>query len=489
MSELSIGELVRPVEVFHQHALLSSALPSLARGRPVVVHHRGEHFLLLPSAAAGQRPTRRLDDLPLAPTTPVPFETPLLSALEQTAPDAMPYVAVARDDEIVGVVSRTALVERAAEESLAGTTPRDRLVLLGEFAGAIAHDFNNLLTITLGRAALLERELEDGSAAHQHVREIGDATSRAAALVRQLLAFGSRELVRPVTLDLRAMLLSLQALLDRLLGEDIELIFEVAGDLWPISADPRQIERILTNLVVNARHAMPDGGTLTIRVRNLDGARRRIRISVADTGVGIAPDVLPRIFEPYFTTRADRGSGLGLATVHGTVAQLGGEIAVESSPGKGARFEIDLDVATPTAEDRLESLSSDPPAVEGTTRVLVVEDDPLVARSLARVLEMLDHEAQVAPTLEAARAAFEGPGPLPELVITDLILRRGRGTELLGWLRARHPEVPCIVSSGYIGDVEPDERIGDADAVLPKPYSVEQLRAAIARAFQARRRR
>lgn len=361
-----------------------------------------------------------------------------------------------------------------ARKRQAHEASRDRLVTLGELAGAIAHDFNNLLTVVIGHAYALERGFESGKPPQSSVAAIHDAAERAAALVRQLLAFGSRELVRPVVLDMPEMLRELEALLRRLIGEDVELTLEVAPDLWPVTADPSQIERVLANLVVNARHAMPSGGRLTLVADNIeDDDGRRLRLVVEDTGVGMPPSVVSRIFEPYFTTRGEHGTGLGLATVHGTVSQLGGRIQVESEVGQGTRFVIEV----PAADDRPVARrggSGPASAPSETLRVLLVEDDEHVARAVCLVVRGLGHD--VATAVDAPSAQERIAADPPDVVLTDEVLGRGSGRELLAWCASRFPNVRRVLASGYAATDAADH----AQAVLPKPFSAAALAAALA---------
>lgn len=587
-----VGALATPVDVYTERALLGRAIPTLTAGRPVVVQRQGDHYLLVPRAAVGHRSTRRLIDLPLQPVAPVPFSTEVSAALQQSQADQSDYVAVAKQDEIVGVVSREQMLRHLAGEPAndaavlervlgsmregvvllgpdrrvrlandtgrallskvdgAGDEPittiggepvervvaeapgatrdfatsdgrvlsimflaprdprgellmilrdvtrlrkrqrreafRDRMVVLGELAGAVAHDFNNLLTVTMAHVDLLRRRLSGSAREMGHVDAIREASTRAAQLVRQLLAFGSRELVSPTVLDLPATLRSLDDLLRRLIGEKIELSIEVEPGLWPITADPAQIERVLANLVVNARHAMPEGGELIVKAANAPTeTRRMVRLSVKDSGVGMTPEVMARIFEPYFTTRGARGTGLGLATVHGTVTQLGGAITVQSTPGVGTRFDIDLPAAEGEAEPRRLPTRSELAEARRPARVLLVEDEQAVAQAVARMLDMIGHTVVgVAHDEPTAKALIEREGA-PELLLTDIALTRGSGTSLAVWVREHHPGVAVVLMSGHDATGSADE--GVADAVIAKPFGRDQLDDALATALAAQR--
>ena len=223
-----------------------------------------------------------------------------------------------------------------------------KMEAIGRLAGGIAHDFNNVLTAILGYADTLEQDLPRGSARVDDVREIGRAGRRAADLTRELLEFARREAVAPAMFDLNALVCEVERLLRQLAGPCIELRLALASEPLPVVADPSQIERVLINLALNARDAMPDGGALTLETAASN--RRDVIVRVSDTGVGIPADVLDKVFEPFFTTKpAGRGTGLGLASVYRMVQQAGGHVGVESEAGRGARFTVTLPRGTPPA--------------------------------------------------------------------------------------------------------------------------------------------
>ena len=248
---------------------------------------------------------------------------------------------------------------RKAEEHL---RQAQKMEAIGRLAGGVAHDFNNLLTAILGYSDLLLLDSSVSGMAVEHVEEIKNAGERAASLTHQLLAFSRRQVLQPKVLDLNAVVADLDRILRRLIGERIELAFDVASDLWRVRADPGELGRVLMNLCLNARDAMPGGGTLTIRTANLslddDGARERdvktgryVLLAIADTGIGMEPDVITHIFEPFFTTKqVGKGTGLGLATVLGIVEQSGGTVRCDSSLGEGTTFSILLPAMAAEAE-------------------------------------------------------------------------------------------------------------------------------------------
>jgi signal transduction histidine kinase/CheY-like chemotaxis protein len=371
-----------------------------------------------------------------------------------------------------------------------------RLESLGQLAGGVAHDFNNLLAVILSYASFISEELaapygsdwpEHREAARNDLQQITLAAERAASLTRQLLTFARREVVRPQVLNLDDVITEVQELLHRTLGEHIELISAPAGDLWPVLADPGQLEQVLVNLAVNARDAMPGGGTLTIDTSNITvdadavagGSRapqgKNVRLRISDTGVGIPADVLEHVFEPFFTTKQDgSGTGLGLATVYGILAQAEGQIQIFSEPGTGTTFTITL----PVTEQALVPLTA--PVLyqrvpKGET-VLVVEDEEalrlvtqrIFARNGYRVITAADGPA----ALDIARAH---PGEI-HLLVTDVVMPRMLGKEVAERMLAIKPGIKVLFMSGYArpvlasqGSLEPNV------ALVEKPFSESEL--------------
>jgi CheY-like chemotaxis protein len=334
------------------------------------------------------------------------------------------------------------------------------------------------------------------------VSRCGSAGDRASRLTRQLLAFGRRQVVRPVALDLNEVLAESERMLRRLIGEDVALVTDLAPDLPRVWADAGEIEQVVLNLCVNARDAMPGGGTLTIRTEAVGAADgpppgpdrrpgRYARLTVADTGHGMTDDVKPHIFDPFFTTKGvGQGTGLGLATVHGIVRQAGGSIDVASEVGRGTTFTILLPAA---ADDPPAAAADGPPAaagvrptrsLQGNETVLLVEDEEAV-RTIAR----LSLEAQGYTVLEAAggpaalRAAAAHPGPI-HLLVTDVVMPAMGGRELADAVRARHPAVKVLFMSGYTDDAVLRHGIlSGTDVLLQKPFAplglARQVRAVL----------
>jgi len=363
-----------------------------------------------------------------------------------------------------------------------------KMEAIGRLAGGIAHDFNNLLTVILGNAQLLLDAANDGHTPCQDAEQIRQAAERAAALTRQLLAFSRQQLLEPRILDLNTVVTNVGQLLSRVIGEDIELITHLAPDLGQVYADPGQIEQVIMNLAVNARDAMPTGGTLTIATANVvfhDANGREhlgvesgpsILLRIGDTGVGMDAATSARIFEPFFTTKAvGKGTGLGLATVHGIVTQSGGQIGVDSQPGLGTTFKIYL----PRVDADKESASaagSLAEAPQGDATILLVEDEPLVRDLAGRVLRAYGYhvlEAEDGPTALLIANAF--PGPI-DLLLTDVIMSGGlSGHQLAEQLVAQRPAIKVLYMSGHTDTMMPRTRFASEQAFMQKPFTPDAL--------------
>jgi signal transduction histidine kinase/CheY-like chemotaxis protein len=399
------------------------------------------------------------------------------------------YAAPLRDETgrsrgAVGAFLDITARKRAEEES----QHAQQLLAIGQLAGSVAHDFNNLLTAISGYASLLLRGLPAGDPRRHDVAGIQEASDRAAALTQQLLAFGRKQVMQPTLVDLREVLTDTGRLLERLIGEHIDLAIVAGPLLSPVLADRSQLDQVLLNLALNARDAMPDGGRLTIEARDTPltdeyagthfavAPGSYVRIAVSDTGHGMSPEVQARIFEPFFTTKPHgKGTGLGLSTVFGIVKQLGGHIFVYSEPGHGSTFKVYL----PRAEGVPEPVRPDAePAgwVGGSETVLVVEDDPAIRALVRQVLEMAGYTVigAGAPT-EALEAAERHDGPI-HLLLTDVVLPELTGRELAGRLAGQRPGLAVLYMSGYTDDaIVHHGRLDPDTAFLPKPFSPESL--------------
>jgi two-component system cell cycle sensor histidine kinase/response regulator CckA len=373
-----------------------------------------------------------------------------------------------------------------------------KMEAVGRLAGGIAHDFNNLLTGISCNVELCQLGMDDHDPKGEFLHEIALATSRGAALVQQLLAFGRKQVIEPVPLRPAELLRGISGLVNRLIGEHIQVIWELDPQAGPILGDRGQLEQVIVNLVVNARDAMPLGGRLTIRQAvvdlersgsrrlGLDAPGRYHRIEVLDDGTGMGPAVLRRVFEPFYTTKAEgEGSGLGLATAFGIIEQHGGSIEASSTPGQGSRFAVYLPLVP--AQDPPEPVVSPspaptPPALGTGARILLVEDDQLLRRSLERLLTRRGYAVVSAPSgVDALELVDSGAGPFA-LLLSDVVMPGMGGPELARLLSAQFPTLQVLLSSGYSEDIVAsqggviDERFG----FIGKPYDSEELLRRIA---------
>jgi PAS domain S-box-containing protein len=400
-----------------------------------------------------------------------------------------------RDEEgkvyrIIGVAED--ITER--KELEAQLLQSQKMEAVGRLAGGVAHDFNNLLTVIQAHTDFLLMDLGPSHPLAEDTRTVRDAADRAALLTRQLLAFGREQVLRPRTVDLNEVLLRMEKLLRRILGEDIRIETRPAPTLPPIRVDPVQLEQVIMNLAVNARDAMPQGGTLRLATHKkvLDQATAAanpelepglcVCLTVADTGTGMDEDTLSRIFEPFFTTKeGKKGTGLGLATSYGIVKQSGGSIQVKSEPGKGTAFFIRF----PPAEGGREE--SGPDAAEGrenrklTGTILLVEDDAKVRRTARRILENAGFDVRTAGDAETGLEILL-EGEAVDLVVTDLVLPGMAGTELVRKARERFPDLPLVAMSGYAdGPMGEGPHLTEEVPLVRKPFSPGQLVDAVSR--------
>ena len=407
--------------------------------------------------------------------------------------------------QVVGVfgIAKDLTAQRALEERL---RQAQKMEAVGQLAGGVAHDFNNLLMVIRSYGEFAAEAIPAGSGARDDLGEVLNAAGRAQELTRQLLAFGRKQVLRPRPVDVNRKVQNVVAMLRRVIGEDITLDAVLEPSPWPVVADPGQLEQVLMNLAVNARDAMPLGGTLRLRTENVTlrtavpaatpgcpevPAGSYAALVVEDTGVGIAPEVRAHIFEPFFTTRAvGKGTGLGLATVYGIVQQSGGYVTVESTPGVGSRFTVLL----PAAELPNETAASPEPvapAAEGRGTILLVEDEAGVRTVVRRTLERQGYAVYEAATgaeaLRVAEASAASHGGLIDLVLTDLVMPEQNGRVLGERLAERWPELPVLYMSGYTDDEIFRRGLGDTGAAfLQKPFTPEQLGRAVRRALAGR---
>lgn len=398
-------------------------------------------------------------------------------------------------DQVAPSVAHALAVRRARDEE-ARLRQRQKLEAVGRLAAGVAHDFNNLLTVVMTACSVLQERLPDDP----DLAAIGTAADRAAALTRQLMAFGGQQVLVSESMNLDQVVTSMRARLERKLGDAIEVRLLHTEEDTTIRADRSSIEQVITNLVVNARDAMPEGGSLELRTgrRTLDVAAAEaanvapgdyVTLDIADTGQGMDAESTGRVFDPFFSTktRADGGaSGLGLATVYGIVMQSLGFIEVESTPGAGTKFTV----AFPHADPPSTSASAPSPVADARTgrTVLLAEDQDQVRRLVARVLVRMGWEVLTAEDGDhALRVAAEHRGAF-ELLITDIQMPGRSGVELATQLLAERPDLPVLFMSGHTMDDALQPLLADGHRFLQKPFLPSDLRAAIAALVQPARR-
>jgi len=365
-----------------------------------------------------------------------------------------------------------------------------RVEAVGRLAGGVAHDFNNLLTIIKGYVELALSRSNEQPELRGNIQRIGDAAERAVTLVRQLLAFSRKQVLKPKVLDLNSIVLNMDKLVRRLMSDTIEMRTRVENSLGAVKADPGQIEQVVLNLIVNARDAMPNGGTLVIETRNveLDSTMSHEQwtvkqgpyamLSVADTGVGMSADTVAHIFEPFYTTKeSSRGTGLGLSTVYGIVKQSGGHISVHSELGKGTTFKVylprveDTVMAEPEKSEPAESRSS-----VGEETILLVEDEPEL-RELARLsLTELGYSVIEAQNCQDALRLAALHAPKIDLLLTDVVMPGMSGRDLAKQLTARHAHLRVLYMSGYTYNVMGENgTLEEGLSFLQKPFTPKTL--------------
>jgi PAS domain S-box-containing protein len=366
---------------------------------------------------------------------------------------------------------------RKLEEQLAQTS---KMEALGQLAGGVAHDFNNLLTAIQGFAELTLMELDDSHPQRRWVSSILESARQGSELTTKMLAFSRRQTLNPVAMNLNNVVRRTEPLLRRLIGDRIELRYQLDEELRPVKVDPGQISQVIINLAVNARDAMPNGGTITIRTsrqeRAASGEQVYSALEIADTGMGVLPDYLPHIFEPFFTTKPEgKGTGLGLSTVYGIVKQSGGQIEVDSQPGSGTSFTVLLpptDAATETAEAE-NGLGQTP---KGTETILVVEDDLRVCELIREVLVARGYKVVTASDpLTAVRIFTELDGEV-DLLLTDVGMPGMTGVELAARVHELREKVKVLYISGNLVDpYVQDNLIANNADLLAKPFTYTAL--------------
>jgi signal transduction histidine kinase/ActR/RegA family two-component response regulator len=412
----------------------------------------------------------------------------LLEAREQTAQQLEKLV-----------VERTRALEEANEQLRLEMNERTRveetlrqaqkIEAIGQLTGGVAHDFNNLLMVISGGLDMLDRQ-SDPARRRRLMDGMVQAAQRGASLTRQLLAFSRRQTLRPEPVDVASQMGGMRELLDRSLRGDVHVEFDFPDTLWPVEVDPGELELVILNLAVNARDAMPNGGTIVVRGENLPDlndeqiAGDYVRLSVVDTGVGIAPEILSRVFEPFFTTKEiGKGSGLGLAQVHGFATQSRGAVRIRSEVGKGTSIELYLprSLSVPSRERHLIDLNMVRPKKNNHGRILLVEDDDEVAALVSEMLGQLGYDVTHAASGAAALGAL-ADGRSVDLVFSDIMMPGGmNGVELAREIKRRRTDLPVLLTSGYSEAAVHDAELAGVQ-ILPKPYHIDELAAALSAA-------
>ena len=423
------------------------------------------------------------------------------------------YISAVEEEERDTEAAIVYVLEITGQRNLENqVSQRARMESVGQLAGGIAHDFNNVLSAIMMATDFLLNAHKPTDPSFQDIMQIKQNANRAASLVRQLLAFSRRQTLRPQVLDLGEVLNELGMLLKRLIGEKVTLDVKHGRDLWAVKADISQFEQVVVNLAVNARDAMPEGGKLLVRTANVTAAETErydakgmppadyVLVEVSDTGTGIAPEIIDKIFEPFFSTKeVGKGTGLGLSTVYGIVKQTGGFVYPDSVIGKGATFRIFLPRHVPTAEEVADALpeteapglseamaaadeTTPQPAADltGQGAILLVEDEEGLRALNARGLASRGYTVLEAGNGVEALELFEQHGGKVDLVVSDVVMPEMDGPTLLKELRKLNPDLKIIFVSGYAEEAfEKSLPQGQQFSFLPKPFTLKQLVAAV----------
>ena len=403
--------------------------------------------------------------------------------LEKRVQERTAELAQANED-LRNEIAERKRAEEALHESVEQFRHSQKMEAIGRLAGGVAHDFNNMLTVVMANTLFLLKEMDAQSPFFQELQEIRNAAQRAAALTKQLLAFSRKQPRQPRSLDLNAVVMELTPMMQRLLGEDIYCETALTPELGLVMADPNQLEQVIMNLVVNARDAMPHGGSLTLATANVEleeaeqraGAKRYVMLAISDTGCGMDEETQAHIFEPFYTTKpTGQGTGLGLATVYGIIKQSDGLIKLESRLGRGTTFKIYL----PLLEKG--SVTEEPPSIQKTTPrgsefVLLVEDEPAVLRLIRRILEQEGYSVLAANSGAAALEKVEQhKGPI-HLLVTDVVMPGMSGPELARQLTASRPDLKILYISGYNENaIIHHIVVNPGVTLLPKPFTPDVL--------------
>ena len=419
-------------------------------------------------------------------------------------------IGIARDvaTQLAIALGQARLVERLKasyaelQQAQAQLAQSQKMEAIGQLAGGIAHDFNNLLTVIGGRSSLLLLRMRPDDPARKDVDLIQTTAQRAADLTRQLLAFSRKQVLEPKPINLEALVAGVTPILRRLIGEHIEIVIVSDDDAGQVMADPGQMEQVIVNLVVNARDAMPEGGTLTIEttIRTVPETGRRaqdrhvppgqyVTLTIGDTGCGMDAATMARIFEPFFTTKEPgKGTGLGLATVHGIVHQSGGHLALDSRVGRGTTFTVYLPRVLDQADPAGIRRGALPGLVGGSGTVLLVEDDEDLRRLTSEILQASGYTVVEAADPLEALTVCDRPDLAIDLLLTDMVMPAMRGPELAARLSETRPGLTVLFMSGYTEESGGPPRAGEpARAFLQKPFTPHDLTRAVREALASRR--
>lgn len=362
-----------------------------------------------------------------------------------------------------------------------------KMEVLGEVTGGIAHDFNNILTVAVGNLDIVSAEMAGNPRVKKLSEAALDAAMRGADLTRQLLAFSSKQPLAPRLCNVNDIVSSMVQVLNRMVGDKVEIEIDVGADLWPVVVDPAQFQSAISNLSANAREAMPSGGRLKFQTRNVELDARYAagnlgvapgeycQLSVSDNGTGMSPKVLARVFEPLFTTKAGSQGGLGLSTVFGFVKQSGGHVKIESQENRGTVVHIYLPRAKAAQDERRANAEPTPQPPAGDETILVVEDDAQVRQTVVQQLRSLGYRVVEADRAGQALAALDRHTEI-DLLFTDMILPGGiGGRELAREARILKPDLRVLYTSGYLRGLRSDHRLDPDDAFIGKPYRLRDL--------------
>jgi two-component system cell cycle sensor histidine kinase/response regulator CckA len=386
--------------------------------------------------------------------------------------------------QFIGAVGVDVTDRRRLEDQLRQS---QKMEAIGRLAGGVAHDFNNLLTVISGYGHMIMRGLTPDDPLHSCIEEVLRAASRAASLTNQLLAFSRRQVIQPKTLDLNVLVANMDRLLRRVIGEHIDLETVLNPGLGSVKADAGQLEQVIMNLAVNARDAMAEGGKLSIRTSNVEvppSSRRHadvrpglyVRLTVADTGKGMDAETMVHLFEPFYTSKeTGKGTGLGLSTVYGIVKQSGGEVVVESKPGRGATFHIYLPRIADTTEGPAPA-ETGRPVRAGTETILLVEDEAGVRQLVREMLQLLGYRILEASNGPEAIRIFERHQGSIDLLLTDVIMPQVSGRELAERLKTLRPSLKVLYISGYTDDMLAHHGVLESNVfLLQKPFAPDDL--------------